>query len=49
MAVPMAAEIPAIESANPKGGAVGGVSGHPLMWANPQAVSATVPNPGRSR
>ena len=46
MAVPIAAEIPAIESANPNGGDVGGVSGHPLMYANPLPVSATVPNPG---
>ena len=31
MAVPIAAEMPAIESANPNGGDVGGVSGQPLM------------------
>ena len=49
MAVPIAAEIPAIESAKPNGGEVGGVSGQPLMNANPLAVSATVPKPGRSR
>ena len=46
IAVPIAAEIPAIESANPNGGDVGGVSGQPLMYANPLPVSATVPKPG---
>ena len=35
-----------MESANPNGGDVGGVSGQPLMYANPLPVSATVPNPG---
>src|SRR5690348_6612582 len=49
IAVPIAAEMPAIESANPNGGDVGGVSGQPLTNANPLAVSATVPKPGRSR
>ena len=33
MAVPNAAEIPAMESAEPKGGDVGGVSGQPLRKA----------------
>ena len=40
--------MPAIESANPNGGAVGGVSGQPLRKANPLVVSATVPKPGRA-
>jgi hypothetical protein len=31
IAVPIAAEMPAIESAKPNGGDVGGVSGQPLM------------------
>ena len=44
--MPIAAEMPAIESANPNGGDVGGVSGQPLMYANPLPVSATVPKPG---
>ena len=39
--------MPAMESANPNGGEVGGVSGQPLMYANPLPVSATVPKPGR--
>ena len=47
--MPIAAAMPAMESANPKGGDVGGLSGHPLTKANPLAVSATVPKPGRSR
>ncbi len=38
--------MPAIESAKPNGGDVGGVSGHPLMKAKPLPVSATVPKPG---
>ena len=46
IAVPIAAEMPAIESANPNGGEVGGVSGQPLMNAKPLPVSATVPKPG---
>ncbi len=48
MAVPMAAAMPAIESAKPNGGDVGGLSGQPLMNAKPLATSATVPNPGRA-
>ena len=47
--MPIAAEMPAIESAKPNGGEVGGVSGQPLMNAKPLPVSATVPKPGRSR
>ena len=47
--VPIAAAMPAIESANPNGGEVGGVSGQPLMNANPLPTSATVPKPGRAR
>ena len=49
IATPIAADSPAMESANPNGGEVGGESGQPLTWANPLAVSATVPKPGRLR
>src|SRR3954453_3478060 len=47
--VPNAAESPAMESAKPNGGDVGGGAGQPLTNAKPLAVSATVPKPGRSR
>jgi hypothetical protein len=38
-----------MESANPNGGEVGGVSGQPLIKAKPLPTSATVPKPGRAR
>src|SRR3954463_2466626 len=47
--VPNAADRPAMESAKPNGGDVGGGSGQPLTNAGPPGRSATVPNPGRSR
>ncbi len=45
----LAAAIPAIESASPNDGSVGGPSGWPVNAANPDIDSARVPNPGRSR
>ena len=38
---------PAIESARPKGGSVGGPSGSPVIAAKPLIASARVPKPGR--
>ena len=41
--------MPAIESARPMDGSVGGPSGSPVTAANPLMASARVPKPGRSR
>ena len=39
--------MPAIESARPNAGSVGGPSGSPVRWAKPLIDSTSVPNAGR--
>jgi hypothetical protein len=45
--IPNVAVIPAIESAKPRAGNVGGSSGHPLPYAKSLIASASVPQPAR--